>query len=221
MWSQMVAITGPRSRQPASAGGIVFSRVGGLGARTFFGVGGGVTHGVLRARDLRGGGFMRSWPERLSTAIRLCVSITMCSDERNGIPSIMGKHSPLFTFILVTPDFHWPCPDCTSNLTYSVQESGEFVSDDRLSSLLGSLYHRRPSVSQSSRLITVQGQPMSISAQTMIGNPVIRGLVTDREVYRWGTVKGTSGVGGMYKSVSLSSLCPWVVAATGSAVSGT
>jgi hypothetical protein len=47
MQSQMVVITGPGSRQPANAGGPVFSRVGGLGARTFFGVGGGVTHGVL------------------------------------------------------------------------------------------------------------------------------------------------------------------------------
>jgi hypothetical protein len=136
-----------------------------------------VTHGALQACGLRGGGLTRSWPERLSTAVRLCVSITMCSDERNGIPSIMGKHSPLFTFILVTPDFHWPCPDCTSNLTYLVQESSKFVSDDRLSSLLGSLYCRRLSISQSLRLITVQGQPMSISAQTVIGNPVISGDV--------------------------------------------
>jgi hypothetical protein len=171
-----------------------------------------VTHGALLGRGLRGGGFMRSWLEHLSMAVRLCVSITMRLDERNGIPSIMGKHSPLFTFILVTPDFHWPCPDCTSNLTYSVQESGAFVSDDRLSSLLGSLYCRRPSVSQSSRLITVQGQPMSISAWMVIGNPVIRGPVMDREVYRWGTVKETSGVGGTYESVSLSSSCPWVAA---------
>ena len=115
-------------------------------------------------------------------AIRLCVSITICSDERNGIPNIMGKHSPLFTFILMTPDFHWPCPDCTSNFMNSVHVSSEFVSDDRLSSLLGSLYHWRLSVSQSLRLITVQGQPMSISAQTVMGNPVIRGPVMDREV---------------------------------------
>jgi hypothetical protein len=56
MRSQTAAIMGPGSRQPASAGGPVFSRVGGLGARTFFGVGGGVTHGVLLARGLRGGG---------------------------------------------------------------------------------------------------------------------------------------------------------------------
>jgi hypothetical protein len=57
---------------------------------------------------------MQCWPSTPK-------SINLCSDERIGIPSIMGKHRPLFTFILMTPDFH-----CTSSLTYSVQESGEF-----------------------------------------------------------------------------------------------
>jgi hypothetical protein len=153
-------------------------------------------------------------------AVHLCASITMRLDERNGIPSIIGKHSPLFTFILMTPDFHWPCPNCTSNLTYSVQVSGDFVSDDKLSSLLGSFYCRRPRISQSLRLITVQGQPTSISARTVIGNPVISGLVMDRGENMWGTVKGILGVGGTYKSVSLSSSCPWIAVATGGAVSG-
>jgi hypothetical protein len=176
MQSQMAAIMGPGSRQPAKVGGLVSSRVGGLGTQTFFGVSGGVTHGALRGCGLRGGGLARSWPERLSMAVHLCVSITMCSDERNDIPNRMGKHSPLFTFILVTPNFH------SSSLTYSMQESSELESDDRLSSLLGSLYHWRLSISQSSRLITVQGQPISISAWMVMGSPAIRGPVMDREV---------------------------------------
>jgi hypothetical protein len=70
--TRTAAITGPGSRQPASAGGPVFSRVGSLGMQIFFGVSGGVTHGVLWGRGLRGGGLMRSWPECLSMAVRSC-----------------------------------------------------------------------------------------------------------------------------------------------------
>jgi hypothetical protein len=76
MWSQMAAITGLGSRQLANAGGLVFLRVGSLGIRTFFRVSGGVTHGVFLACGLRGGGLTRSWLERLSMAVHLCVSIT-------------------------------------------------------------------------------------------------------------------------------------------------
>jgi hypothetical protein len=63
----------------------------------------------------------------------------MCSDERNGIPNIIGKHRPLFTFIFTTAGSHLPCPDCTFSFTYSVHESGKFDSDDKLFSLAGEL----------------------------------------------------------------------------------
>ena len=151
-------------------------------AQIFFGVGGGVVHGAVGAQAIRGGGFKRSYPVRLSMAVRSCESIRMCSDESHGIPKIMGNGNPLFTFILCTPDFHVPFPDCNSSFTYSSQLSGVWERDDKLFSLVGSGYRRSPRQLQSSALITVQGQPMSISAWMGIGNSIIQGPVACRVV---------------------------------------
>jgi hypothetical protein len=108
MWSHMATMMGPGRMHPASTGALEFSSIGGFGVQIFFGVGGGVTRSLPWGRGIRGGGFRRSNPEHLSMAVRSCASITICSAKRNGIPSIMGNDSPLFTFILWTPDFRIP-----------------------------------------------------------------------------------------------------------------
>ena len=109
MQSRTVDMIGPGSKHLASAGVPEFSRVGGFGVRIFFGVGGGITCCLPWGQGVQEGGLRRSKPDHLSMAIHSCVSITICSDERNGIPSIIWNDSPLFTFILCTPDFHTPC----------------------------------------------------------------------------------------------------------------
>ena len=73
-----------------------------------------------------------------------------------------------------------------------------------LFSIEGRVYRRRPNRSQSSRLITVQWQPTSISAWIGTGNSVMRGPVEYRVACSWGTLKGTMGRGEMHESVSLS-----------------
>ena len=138
--SQTAAIMGPGKRHPASAGAPEFSRVGVFGTQIFFGVGGGMVHCVPEVWGFLGGGFRRSKLEHLSMAVHSWASITIGSDERNGIPSIMGNDNPLFTFILCTPDFHIPWSDCSSSLTYSSQTIFCCIRDDMLSSLLGRGY---------------------------------------------------------------------------------
>ena len=58
---------------------------------------------------------------------------------------------------------------------------------------------------QSSRLITVQGQPMSISGWIWMGNLVMRGPVAYNVGYMYDMEKGMSTGGGTYESVLLSS----------------
>ena len=154
----------------------------GLGTQTFFSIGSGGTHGIVFAQVIGEGGFRMLYLVCLFMAVHSCESIRICSDESHGIPRIMGNGSPLFTFISCTLDFHAPCPDYNSNFTYSLQMSSICESDDKLLSLLGSGYRWSLRQSQSSALITVQGQPMSISAWTGIGNSVMRGPVACRVV---------------------------------------
>ena len=92
MRSRTAAMIGPGNKQLASAGAPEFSRVGGFGVRTVFGVGGGVAHCLPWGCGVRGGGLRRSKPDCLSMAIRSCVSITICLEERNGIPSMINLY---------------------------------------------------------------------------------------------------------------------------------
>ena len=93
--SHMAAMIGPGNTQLASAGVLEFSRVGGLGGQIFFRVGGGMVHCFLWGQGIHRGGFRRSKPVCLSMAICSCVSMTICwicSDERNGIPTVIGNY---------------------------------------------------------------------------------------------------------------------------------
>ena len=137
MQSHTMDMIGPGSKQLASAGVLEFLRVGGFGVQIFFGVGGGITHCLPQGWGVQGGGLRRLKPDHLSMTVCSCVSITICSDERNGISSIIGNDSPLFTFILCTPNFHTPQSDCNSSLTNSSQLSFCLLSNDKLFSLAG------------------------------------------------------------------------------------
>ena len=68
------------------------------------------------------------------------LQIRICSKASHGIPSISRNGCPLFTFILWTPNFHVPCPDCNSSFIYSSQLSGSFDSKNTLFSLGGRWY---------------------------------------------------------------------------------
>src|ERR1700678_1677470 len=94
----------------------------------------------------------------------------MCCDKRNGILRMRGTGNPVLTLARNTVDFQLPFPDDSSIFTYSLQDNGESVSDDRLSSLGGNGYRRNPSWLARSELITIEGQPMSSSADTGTGN---------------------------------------------------
>src|SRR5271168_4288717 len=126
----------------------------------------------------------------------------MCCEERNGIPRMRGTGNPVLTLARNTVDFQLPFPDDSSIFTYSLQDNGESVSDERLSSLGGNGYRHNLSSLARSELITTEGQPMLSSADTGIGNSGMLGPKASNVATRWGTVRGECS---MYKSVS--SLC--------------
>src|ERR1700678_1465290 len=101
--------------------------------------------------------------------------MTMCREERNGIPRIRGTGSPTLILARKTVDFQLPFPDDKSSFTYSLQDNGDSESDERLSSLGGKGYRRKPRSLARSELITTEGQPMSSSAEIDKGNSVILG----------------------------------------------
>src|ERR1700678_2005490 len=122
--------------------------------------------------------------------------MTMCWGARNGIPRIRDTGSPTLTLAQKTVDFQLPFPDDNSSFTYSLQDSGDSESDERLSSLGGRGYRHKPS-----SLITIEGQPTSSRAKTDKGNSVILGPKASNLATRWGTVKDE---GSTYESVSSS-----------------
>lgn len=137
MHSQTAAMTGPGNRYPASAGSDAVSSV--FGGRTcgFFGVGGGTT---CSGTQICGGmeGWLRMlYPTCLSIAVWASASITMWHPTMNGIPKIIGTDKPSLTFAWMTPDFQVPCPQESSNFTYSVQVRGVLERELRLSSSVG------------------------------------------------------------------------------------
>src|SRR5271168_5531547 len=101
--------------------------------------------------------------------------MTICCEERNGIPRIRGTGSPTLTLARKTVDFQPPFPDDNSSFTYSLQDSGNSESDERLSSLGGKGYRCKPSSLARLELITIEGQPTSSSAEIDKGNSVILG----------------------------------------------
>ena len=127
--------------------------------------------------------------------------MTMCWEERNGIPRIRDTGSPTLTLARKTVDFQLPFPDDNSSFTYSLQDKGDSESVERLSSLGGRGYRRNPSSLTRSELITIEGQPTSSRAEIDKGNSVILGPKASNLATRWGTVKDE---GSTYESVSSS-----------------
>jgi hypothetical protein len=177
--------------------------------RVFAGFGRGATFGLGVHLLVRIIGLSRSYPVRLSLAVREFESMTICCADRNGIPRIRDTGSPKLTLVRKVVDFQLPFPDDNSIFTYSLHDSGDSDSDERLSSSGGRGYRRNSSLSTRSELITVEGQPMSSSARTGNGNSEILGPKASNVATRWGTVREST-----YESVS-SSRVSRIAAATG------
>lgn len=124
--------------------------------------------------------------------------IIWCEDK-NGIPRISGTGSPVLTFAQNVINFQLPFPNDNSILTYSLQDSSDSESEERLSSSGGKGYRHNLSLLESIELITIEGQPMSSIAGTGSGNSEILGLKASNVAMTWGTVRGES----TYESVSL------------------
>ena len=80
---------------------------------------------------------MRSYPERLSITVLAWASMTICSEDRNGIPKMRGIESPTFTLARIVLDDHFPFPNCNTNFTNSLHVRGFLDKQDRLSSMEG------------------------------------------------------------------------------------
>src|ERR1700678_1837467 len=172
--SRTAAIMGAGKRYPASAGLGAFPSVRATDGHFLGGVGGGITRSG--AQTLVGiSGCRISYPVRLSLAVRALESMTICWEARNGIPRIRGTGSPILILRQKTVDFQLPFPDDNSIFTYSLQDSGDSESEERLSSSGGKGYRRRPNPLARSESITTEGHLTSSRAETDRGNSVILG----------------------------------------------
>jgi hypothetical protein len=107
---------GAGKRYPASAGLGAFPRVWATDGHVLGGVGGGTTRSG--AHSLVGiSGCSISYPVHLSLAVRAFELMTICWEERNGIPRIRDMGSPILTLAQKTVDFQLPFPDDNSIFT--------------------------------------------------------------------------------------------------------
>src|ERR1700678_1897820 len=102
--SRTAAIMGAGKRYPASAGLGAFPSVRVTDGRFLGGVGGGTTRSG--AHTLVGiSGCRISYPVCLSLAVRAFELMTICWEERNGIPRIRGTGSSILTLARKTVNF--------------------------------------------------------------------------------------------------------------------